>query len=240
MNKMNISDELLARFLDNKTTSEEDEMVLFSLQDDENFQEYLDIRNAKLLVDDDSFSCDETDARKFVERTLLENEEKHSPSEDVSDKKKRIFWITSIAAGLIILLSIFNPFGTKNADNKKMANLDSMQKYQVEIREQVFAQMAQANFFEIVKPSETINVNKDADSIVFKWNTNAEKVIIHILDENQKTLFKSDTIKTLNTIAVSSKVLLSDTTLYWIANLFFENGENDVKKGMIKVDNKNY
>jgi len=47
-----VSDELLAKFLDNKTSKEETEIVLkFINEDKENFEEFLTIRKASMLVE---------------------------------------------------------------------------------------------------------------------------------------------------------------------------------------------
>lgn len=238
MKKINISDELLFRFLDNKTTPEETEKVLASLQDDENFREYLDIRKAMILSEDKSVDCDETDARKFVNEVLEKKDAEENTEENESEKRKRIIWITAIAAGLIILFSIVNPFQPENTDSEMVATHDSQQ-YKVELREQVFAHMATANYFEIISPSETLDVNrKTNDTVILEWETNAKYLFISILDEKEKTLFQSDTIKNVNVIAIPLNVFLSDSALYWSANLFFEDGENDVKKGVIKANGK--
>lgn len=93
-----VSDELLAKFLDNKTSKEETEIVLkFINEDKENFEEFLTIRKASMLVDQKP--CNTIDDITIPEISS------YNPK-PFNNKKKKVLMFISIAASVLFIISI--------------------------------------------------------------------------------------------------------------------------------------
>lgn len=93
-----VSDELLAKFLDNKTSKEETEIVLkFINEDKENFEEFLTIRKASMLVDQKP--CNTIDD---ISISVISSYNQ----KPFNNKKKKVLMFISIAASVLFIISI--------------------------------------------------------------------------------------------------------------------------------------
>lgn len=93
-----VSDELLAKFLDNKTSEEETEIVLKYINDDkENFEEFLNIRKASMLVDQKPCNT--------IENIAISKTNKNNSKQFFLNKKKLALLI-SVAASVLFIISI--------------------------------------------------------------------------------------------------------------------------------------
>lgn len=95
-----ISDELLARFLDHKTTEEETELVLSYLNEEkDHLEEFLSIRKASLLAGKTaSQTIDIKDSAAFIKNNT------HSSKKSTNNKRVAL-WI-SVAASIIVIISV--------------------------------------------------------------------------------------------------------------------------------------
>ena len=101
-----VSDELLAQFLDNQTSEEETEIVLkFINEDKENFEAFLTIRKASMLVDQKPCNTIENIA---ISKTNINN------SKQVFLNKKKLTLLISVAASVLFIISISFYFAFKS------------------------------------------------------------------------------------------------------------------------------
>lgn len=111
-----VSDELLAKFLDNKTSEEETEIVLKYINENiEHLDEFLTIRKASMLVDHKPCNV--------IENNPISDNNNYNSKQLILNKKKLSLWISVAASVLfIITISIFFVLKKPISESTEMAH----------------------------------------------------------------------------------------------------------------------
>ena len=247
-NNRKISDELLAKYLDGKTTAEETEEVLAYLaESDENIEDLANISAAVEIMHDVEKGAGRRPSRKFL-------------------------WvISSVAAAIVaivICLVAFNrgegeegsPLIAEQTDTVRFEppiqdTVTAVEPTEVAAKEQPEQQsgefvpiqqaersrnyageMAKVNYASILYPyKDVVYVSLDRKNIDFQWESDAIKVRLEIMDFEDKLLldkqieYDNHFLWTLPSI--------EENAFFWKMTFTFMNGSTKIKQGRIQDEN---
>jgi hypothetical protein len=187
MNKqlINISDQLLAKFLDGKTDAFETEQVLAYLnENNENLEDFLNIRSA---IEIDSECPVEIDLRK-----RLDIVNQHIVSSDKKSNRNKFYLITSIAAAAVVVgvVFLFAFFNDKNDAHfvEKQENLE--ENLQNVLQDTIIEQMPIIQL-DIDKKNFADSEPKKSESVETAASVEDEEIEIQVKKQQRRTAGKS-------------------------------------------------
>jgi hypothetical protein len=141
---------------------------------------------------------------------------------------------------------------SSNVNNKELANNETQEsksnttsksidkeeetEIQAQTKHRNTAEKSEKNLFEMLKPAKTpyVVLCKNLErAFDFQWNTNAETIEVVLKDKNGKTILNQEVTQNVFHIKYADYIKYED--IHWELKATFENGEIEVKRGILKL-----
>ena len=181
MNEMNISDELISKFLEGKTDEVEEARLLMAMEaDGMTVDDLAAIAAAAKMADSVPHKAPDLDlAKKQIADTLKRNDKKENTIPTVRPSKKRVIWAMAASIAIVLAVALFvhfrpdgsgQNFAQDGADSTAVTATCPQQ-------EKNLAQASESKDNPVSKSRETNSVETDEDPVAQKETPYASQII---------------------------------------------------------------
>ena len=251
MKEMDISDEMLSRFVEGTTDEADEKCILHSLEDDElSAEDLAAIAEAAKLVDTAPQQIPNLFLAKRQIEDTLKNDNKKSAAPTSGRSKSRVYWAVAASIAMLLCVALFLLFRPDGSDQNFVQNGSDTSSVTI-TQPQQDGNLAQttiqaeytgtktANSLMVSKPSKdnysVLCKNLDK-AFQFEWSaTNVQSLNFSVTNTQGKTIAQTSSISD-NHYQLKYSDIYPEKKLSWSLEVVFKDGAREKRSGQIQID----